>query len=87
MTKTSTIVDHARDLWITAQLRVQLLGDDQIASINYSIVTVNGVIYLTGIAASADEVQRVMTYARNVHYVQRVINYTRLKDDPRRKSG
>lgn len=87
VTKTSTLIDHARDLWITSQLRVQLLGDDQISSINYSIATVNGTIYLTGLAASLAEVQRVLTYARNINYVKRVINYTRLKDDPRRKSG
>lgn len=87
VTETGTIVDDARDLLVTGQLRFLLLSDDQIASINYTVATVNGVIYLTGLAASEAEVQRVIKHARGLKYVKRVINYTRLKDDPRRKSG
>ena len=40
----------ARDTWISTQLKSALLFDKQIASINYSIETVAGTVYLIGLA-------------------------------------
>lgn len=48
----SGITDSARDSWITAQLRTKLLLDADIHSPNYNIDTVNGVVYLLGVALS-----------------------------------
>ena len=67
-----------RDL-VAAQLRARLVGDAAIASINYSIETVNGSVYLIGIAQHQAELDRVVAYARNIRYVRRVLNYMRLK--------
>ncbi len=75
----SSLLDVARDEWIVAQLRARMLGDAAIASINYSIETVNGSVYLIGIAQDQAEVDRVLAYARNIRYVRRVLNYMRLK--------
>ena len=84
VTETGGLVDQARDTLITGQLKLILLGDDKVASINYSITTVNGVVYLTGLAANDAELARVVNHARSLKYVRRVVNYTRLKNDPRR---
>ncbi len=84
VTETGGLVDQARDTLITGQLKLILLGDDKVASINYSISTVNGVVYLTGLAANDAELARVVNHARSLKYVRRVVNYTRLKNDPRR---
>jgi osmotically-inducible protein OsmY len=35
----SDLRDYAKDIWITTQLKVKLLGDGQISAINYSIDT------------------------------------------------
>ncbi|MHA1154262.1 MAG: BON domain-containing protein [Alphaproteobacteria bacterium] len=78
----SSLSNAARDEWIAAQLRARLLGDAAIASINYSIETVNGSVYLIGIAQDQAELDRVIAYARNITYVRRVVNYMRLKTDP-----
>ncbi len=75
----SSLLDAARDEWIAAQLRARLLGDAAIASINYSIETVNGAGYLIGIAQDQAELDRVIAYAKNIAYVRRVLNYMRLK--------
>ena len=53
--------------------------------VNYSIETINGVIYVMGIAQSQDELDRVVNHARNISGVQRVVSYVRLKDDPKRR--
>jgi osmotically-inducible protein OsmY len=75
----SSLLDAARDEWIAAQLRARMVGDAAIASINYSIETVNGSVYLIGVAQNQAELDRVLAYARNIAYVRRVLNYMRLK--------
>ena len=83
----SGIVDSGRDIWITTQLRSKLLFDANIRSINYSIDTVNGVIYLMGVAQDQAEFDRVTNHARNIRYVRKVISHVRLKNDPRRAAS
>lgn len=73
-----------RDTSISAALKSRLLLDKEISSINYSVETVDRVIYLMGIAQSQEELDRVIGHARNLSYVKGVVSYVRLKDDPRR---
>jgi len=82
----SGLDDQARDTWITKQLEATLLLDGAVASINYSIVTVDKVIYLMGVAQSRAELDRVIGHAKDISYVRRVVNYALLKDDPARTS-
>lgn len=74
----SDIVDAARDAWITTQLNTKLLFDKEIMSINYTVDTVNGVVYLFGIAQSAGEHGRVLGHARAINYVRNVVSYVRV---------
>lgn len=83
---TSGIGDWTRDGWITTQLTTRLLFDREVLSVNYSAETVNGVVYLMGIAQDGPELIRVTEHARNVPYVRRIVSHVRLKSDPRRTS-
>jgi len=74
----------ARDTWITTQLLSKLTFDKHVSSINYSVETVAGTVYLMGIAQDQAELNRVQNHARNLSHVRRVVTYVRLKDDPRR---
>jgi osmotically-inducible protein OsmY len=65
---------------VTARLATKITLDKQIKSINYSIDTVNGAVYLMGIAQSQAEVDRVRDHARQLAYVRRVVSYVRVKD-------
>lgn len=76
-----------QDRWIATQLRNRILFDKEIRSINYSIETVAGVVYLMGIAQSEAELRRVVDHARDIAYVRHVISYVRLKDDPARQAA
>jgi osmotically-inducible protein OsmY len=73
------LVQDSKDLWINTQLRTRLTFAKDIAAINYSIETVNGVVYLMGIAQSQDELARVEEHARNIAGVQKVVSYVRVK--------
>ncbi|UUX52165.1 BON domain-containing protein [Nisaea acidiphila] len=75
----SDIVDKARDTWIETQLETQMLFDSGISSINYDVDTVNGTVYLFGIAQSNAELQLVINHARNLDYVRNVVSYVRVK--------
>jgi osmotically-inducible protein OsmY len=83
---TSGLSNLARDTWISAQLRSTLLFDKDVSAIDYSIETVNQVIYLMGVAQSQAELERVIGHAKDISYVRRVVSYVLLKDDPARHS-
>lgn len=77
----------ARDSWITTQLVSRLSFDREVDYINYTVETVNRIVYLMGIAQDQTEIDRVANHARQVRYVRRVVSHVRLKNDPRRKSA
>ncbi len=79
-------MDTVRDGWISTKLRTRIMFDKEIEAINYSIETVDRVVYLLGVAQSPEEQNRVIRTARDIEYVQRVASHVLLKDDPRRKT-
>lgn len=83
---TSDLLDAARDHWVTAELAAKITLDNKIKAINYSIDTVNGTVYLMGIAQSQAELNRVRNHARQLSYVRRIVSYVRIKT-PEKTSG
>jgi len=77
-------IDYVRDTWISTQLKTDITFDAKIRAINYDIVTVDGIVFLLGIAQDQDEIDRITQYARNVRYVRGVVSHVLLKDDPNR---
>jgi len=78
----SDLIDSARDKWIVLRLRGDLLLDNQVSAVNYSIESVNQVVYLIGIAQDEAELDRVLRYAKDVPFVRGIVNYVRLADAP-----
>ena len=78
------LLDYAQDRWISMKLRTRLLLDLDVLSVNYDIETVNGTVYLFGIAQDEDELEQVKAHARSVGGVERVVSHVIMKDDPRR---
>lgn len=76
----TTLRDWAKDSWITAQLQSKITFDKKILAINYSIETVNAIIYLIGIAQNQVELDRVIAHARTIGYVKRIIPHVRVKE-------
>ena len=83
----SDLLDVTRDAWVSTQLRIKLAVDSKIKAINYAIDTVNGVVYLMGIAQDSTELERVTAHARNLNYVRRIVSYVRLKNEAGTKAG
>jgi osmotically-inducible protein OsmY len=81
------IVNFARDTWISTQLTAEIMFDIDIYAINYSMETINGVIYVVGIARDQAELDKVIGHARRIKFVKKVVSHVILKSDPRRKPG
>ena len=79
----SSIKDIAKDLAASAQLRGKLIADNSLSSLNFSIDVVNGTVYLSGVAADAEQMNRVVSHARELRFAQQVVNYITLRTDQR----
>jgi len=77
----SGVLDLARDKWVSTQLRLKITFDSKIKAINYAIDTVNGTVYLMGVAQNEWELSLVSNHARSLDYVRRVVSHVRIKPD------
>ena len=75
------IVDIARDSWITMQFRARMTLDEDIFAVNYSCETVNGVLYIIGLAQNKSELNRVISLAKQINYVRKVVDHVWLKKE------
>ena len=63
----------ARDILITSQLRTALIFNKLTKATNYTIDTINGKIYIFGIAMTKKEKEKVISEADQIHGVKDVI--------------
>ena len=83
VTDTSSIKDIAKDLAASATLRGKMIADKDISSLNFSIDVVNGIVYMSGVASSPEEMNKVISHAENLRFAQEVVNYIILAQDQR----
>jgi osmotically-inducible protein OsmY len=76
------IPGFARDLWVSTQLRTKLTFDKDVQSINYSIDTVQGIVYLMGVAQNQSELNKVIDLTRNISGVKEVVSYVKFAGQP-----
>ena len=67
-----------RDNWISTRLRTALTFDGDVQSINYTIDTVQGVVYLMGVAQNEKELNHVIEVARTIPHVKQVVSYVKM---------
>jgi osmotically-inducible protein OsmY len=75
------VTSYVTDSWITGQIKTHLTFDKYIQSINYTVETVNGTVYIMGIGQDQRELDRVLDYARNTKHVKNVVSYVRLRGE------
>ena len=77
----SRLTSFVTDTWVTGNIEARLLLDKQVQSINYTVETVHGTVYVMGVAQDRKELARVMDYARNTRGVKNVVSYVRLRGE------
>lgn len=73
---------YVRDKWITTRLRTQLTFEKNVSAVNYSIDTVQGTVYLMGVARNQAELDHVIGIARTVPNVKEVVSYVKPLGEP-----
>jgi osmotically-inducible protein OsmY len=71
----TNLAQDARDNLVSNTLRAKLLGDAEVRSTNFTVHTLNGIVYIIGYARNGPERDRVISYARNLSNVNRVVSY------------
>ncbi len=84
LSSSNSLKSTAKDLAASAQLRAALIGDSEISSLNFSIDVVNGIVYLSGVAGTKEERERVVAHAQELKFAKQVISYIILVDDRRK---
>ena len=79
----SSVKDLAKDLAATATLRGKMIADKDISSLNFSIDVVNGIVYLSCVASTPEEMNKVVSHAKNLRFAQQVVSYIILAKDQR----
>ncbi len=79
--KKTGVKTYLKDTWITSRLKTVLTFDKYVQSINYTVDTVNGTVYLMGVAQDTGERNRVIDHARNMSHVENVVSYVRLRSE------
>ena len=70
-----------QDSWITTQIKSQMLFGENIRSLNYSIKTVDSIVYVMGIAQNQAEVDQVLEIASKISGVKKVVDYTKMNEE------
>ena len=76
-----------KDNWITTRLRTAITFEKNVQSLNYSIDTVQGVVYLMGVAMNEAELNRVQQIARTIPNVKQVVSYVKMIGEPVQATG
>ena len=69
----------AKDFAIETKLKANLLAAKGVTSINYRWRSVNGVVYFLGVARSQEELDKVLTLARQMDGVRNVVSHVFIK--------
>lgn len=73
---------YANDSIVTAQAKSRLIAARGIASSNYNIETVNGIVYVMGVARDEAEHKRAMNIISRAMGARKVISHVRVMHDP-----
>lgn len=74
------LVQYTRDAMITTQIKSQLMvSKKDIKFINYTIITINDIVYIFGIARSEEELEKVANISANINGVQKVISHAKVQ--------
>lgn len=81
-TNQSNAKQYSKDTWITTQVKSKMFLNNHVRSINFSVETIDGVVYVIGIARSEAELHAIREIAEGVQGVNRFVSYIRVESKP-----
>ncbi len=70
-----------QDGCITSACRTKLIATKDIKSRNIKINTKNGIVYLSGVAHSEDELEDILSVVKSVKNIKKVVSYITIKEE------
>ena len=71
-------LQYTRDAMVTSQIKSKIFINRDIKFVNYTVITINDIVYLFGMARSEEELEKVANIASNVYGVHKVITHVQL---------
>lgn len=78
------LAQYTRDTMITGQIKSKMILMGDIKFTNYTIITINDIVYLFGISRSEESLQKVAEIASNIHGVKKVISHVKVNNTARK---
>ena len=78
---------YAKDSWITAQIKTKSIFNKYINFVNFTVITVNNVVYILGEAESQESLEKLLNIAATVPGVKEVINYANVISPDHKKKN
>lgn len=75
------LAQYTRDSMITAQIKAKNLVRKDIKFANYTVLTVDNVVYLFGVARSEEELEKLADIASKIKNVEKVKCYAKIMDN------
>ncbi|MEH6578791.1 MAG: BON domain-containing protein [Amphritea sp.] len=72
ITSPTSSLTRASDTWITAKIKANMLGSDNVNATRIKVVTENGVVYLMGLVTQ-QEADNAVNLVRGVNGIQKII--------------
>ncbi|GIL40669.1 BON domain-containing protein [Roseiterribacter gracilis] len=71
---------YLKDSWILTQIRSSLTFEPEVSSMNISLECVDGIVYVMGVVRDQQELKDIISIARGIDGVKRVVSFVRVKD-------
>ena len=75
------LAQYSKDSMITAQIKAKNLVRKDIKFANYTVLTVDNVVYLFGVARSEEELEKLADIASKIKGVEKVVCYAKIMDN------
>ncbi|WP_410526026.1 BON domain-containing protein [Rickettsia endosymbiont of Polydrusus tereticollis] len=75
------LVQYTRDSLITTQIKTKTLVRKDIKFANYTVLTVNNIVYLFGVARSEEELAKISAISSKIKGVEKVVCYVKIMDN------
>lgn len=74
------LVQYTKDAMITSQIKARTFVKQDVKWVNYTIITVNNIVYIFGIARSEEELKMVTSIASQINSVARVVCHVKINE-------
>ena len=83
ISESNNLKNIAKDIASLGEIKAKLMASKKLNSLNFSVDVVNNIAYISGIAASEEEVSIVTQIAQEARFIKEVQNFVKVNKDKR----